>query len=168
MPGIIRKAVYPGSFDPVTLGHLDIIKRAAEMFDGVVVAVLENRGKTPLFSVQERMEQLRRAVKPYRNVEVDSFSGLLVEYLRRRDIRVAIRGLRAVSDLEYEFQLAHVNRKLYPRMETVFLMPGEKYVYLTSTIVREVASLGGKLHSHVPPAVAAALRKKFKSAPGLP
>ncbi|MDD2772238.1 MAG: pantetheine-phosphate adenylyltransferase [Elusimicrobiales bacterium] len=156
-----RRAVYPGSFDPVTNGHVDIIRRASALFDELVVAVLLNRGKTPLFSTEERLDMLRKSVAGWRNVRVDSFSGLMVDYMRKNDMAVAIRGLRAVSDLEYEFQLAHTNRTLYPEMETVFLMPGENYVYLTSTTVREVASLGGELGTQVPRHVSLALRKKF-------
>jgi len=156
-----KTAVYPGSFDPLTNGHLDIIRRASDIFGEVVVSVLMNRHKTALFSQEERMELIKEAVKPWPNVRVDLFSGLLVDYMRKNNITVAIRGLRAVSDLEYEFQIAHTNRTLYPDMETVFLMPGENYVYLTSSTVREVASLGGALDTFVPPHVAKALRAKF-------
>ncbi|MFA5160616.1 MAG: pantetheine-phosphate adenylyltransferase [Elusimicrobiales bacterium] len=154
-------AVYPGSFDPVTNGHMDIIRRASGIFSEIAVAVLVNPHKTALFDRAERMDMLQRAVTPWPNVRVDAFSGLLVDYMRANGITVAIRGLRAVSDLEYEFQLAHTNRILYPEMETVFLMPGENYVYLTSSTVREVASLGGSLDSCVPAHVAQALKNKF-------
>jgi len=157
-----RIAVYPGSFDPITLGHIDIIRRACDIFDEVIVAVLVNRGKTPLFTSEERMVLIKESISEFKNARVDSFSGLLVDYMKAHNSTVAIRGLRAVSDLEYEFQLAHTNRTLYPDMETVFLMPGENYVYVTSTIVREVASLGGNLDSHVPHHVSEALKRRFK------
>jgi pantetheine-phosphate adenylyltransferase len=156
-------AVYPGSFDPVTRGHIDIIKRASGVFDKIVVAVLSNRDKKPLFSEKERIELIKGSVEEFRNVEVDSFSGLLVEYMKSQNISVAIRGLRAVSDLDYEFQLAHTNRSLYPEMETVFFMPNAKYVYLSSSVVREVASLGGELDEYLPANVSKALKEKFKS-----
>jgi len=159
-----RIAVYPGSFDPVTNGHIDIIRRACTFFDEVIVAVLANRSKTPIFTVEERLELLRQSIKGIKGARVDSFSGLLVEYMRKNDIRVAVRGLRAVSDLEYEFQLAHTNRTLNPDMETIFLMPGVNYVYLTSSTVREVASHGSMLSTYVPVPVAKALRRKFGGA----
>jgi pantetheine-phosphate adenylyltransferase len=158
-----RVAVYPGSFDPITNGHLDIIKRAGEIFDEVVVAILENRNKSPLFSTKERMALAKEATKNLRRVKVVEFCGLLVDFMKENHIKTAIRGLRAVSDLEYEFQLAHTNRLLYPEMETVFLMPSAQYVYLASTTVREVACLGGELKSCVPENVRHALKKKFKT-----
>ncbi|MDD4005530.1 MAG: pantetheine-phosphate adenylyltransferase [Elusimicrobiaceae bacterium] len=160
-----RIAVYPGSFDPVTNGHVDIIERACKNFDSVIVGVLINRHKKPVFSPDERAEMIRKSLKHLPNVTVDCFSGLLVDFMRRNNITVAIRGLRAVSDLEYEFQLAHTNRLLYPEMETVFLMPNVNYVYLSSTTVREVASHGAELTGCVPPCVADALREKFKNEP---
>jgi pantetheine-phosphate adenylyltransferase len=158
----VRKAVYPGSFDPITNGHIDIIERACKSFDEVTVAVLVNRGKTPVFSAEERAALIRESLKDIPNARVDCFSGLLVDYMKANDIRVAIRGLRAVSDLEYEFQLAHTNRLLYPEMETGFLMPNVNYVYLSSSTVREVASHGGEIAGCIPACVAKALRKKFQ------
>ncbi|MDR0953377.1 MAG: pantetheine-phosphate adenylyltransferase [Elusimicrobiota bacterium] len=143
-------AIYPGTFDPFTNGHLDIVKRAAAIFDKVVVAVLINGAKKPIFSVEERVSQLKECLKPFANVEVESFDGLLADYMTKRNINVAIRGLRAVSDLEYEFQIAHTNRMLKKDMETVFLMPSAKYTYLTSTIVREVYSHGGRIKDMLP------------------
>ncbi len=157
-----KLAVYPGSFDPVTYGHIDIIRRASAIFDEVIVAVLANRSKTALFTPQERQGFIEQSVSDIANVRVDSFSGLLVDYMKQHQSTTAIRGLRAVSDLEYEFQLAHTNRTLYPEMETVFLMPGVNYVYLSSTTVREVAMLGGALDFGVPPQVEKALREKFR------
>ena len=154
-------AVYPGTFDPVTNGHLDIIKRASFMFDNVIVAVLINQSKKPIFSVQERIEHLKESTKDIKNVQVTSFEGLLVDFMRANDAKIAIRGLRAVSDFEYEFQLAHTNRALYNGMETVFLMPSAKYTYLTSSMVREAYSLGGKLKDVMPAVAEEALIKKY-------
>ena len=154
-------AVYPGTFDPVTNGHLDIIKRASFMFDNVIVAVLINQSKKPIFSVQERIEHLKESTKDIKNVQVTSFEGLLVDFMRANDAKIAIRGLRAVSDFEYEFQLAHTNRALYNEMETVFLMPSAKYTYLTSSMVREAYSLGGKLKDVMPAIAEEALIKKY-------
>ena len=155
-----RVAVYPGSFDPVTNGHLDIIRRACGIFSEVVVAVLHNRTKKALFSPEERLALIKANLKGLKNVRVESFSGLLVDYMKKNDISVAIRGLRAVSDLEYEFQIAHTNRALYNKMETVFLMPSDKYVYLSSSMVREVASFGGKFGAYIPANVVRALARK--------
>jgi pantetheine-phosphate adenylyltransferase len=138
------------------------MRRASAIFDEVIVAVLVNRSKTGLFTPQERQDFIHRSVADIKNVRVDSFNGLLVDYMRQREITTAIRGLRAVSDLEYEFQLAHTNRMLYPEMETVFLMPSVNYVYLSSTTVREVAMLGGELDFGVPAHVEKALREKYK------
>jgi len=156
-------AIYPGTFDPVTNGHLDIIKRAAAMFDTVIVAVLRNSSKNPLFTTQERKAHLEAAVKGIKNVKVDCFDGLLAEYMRQKNAQVAIRGLRALTDLEYEFQIANTNRALNKNMETVFLMPSAKYTYLTSTIVREVYSHGGRLEDMVPPNVEKALIRIYKN-----
>lgn len=155
-----RIAVYPGSFDPVTNGHLDIVGRALRVFDRVIVAVLDNPVKSKSFTVEERVAMLRASLKGRSRVEVDSFSGLLVDYLRRRRAANIIRGLRAVSDLEYEFQLASMNSHLYPACETVFLMPHERYTYLSSSIVREVAAMGGDVSGLVPKPVAAFLKRK--------
>ena len=153
-------AVYPGSFDPVTNGHVDIIGRALKIFDKVIVAVLDNPVKTKSFTVAERVGMLQESLKGKAGVEVDSFSGLLVDYLRRKKATNVIRGLRAVSDLEYEFQIASMNSHLYPDCETIFLMPDERYTYLSSSIVREVALMGGDVSGLVPPAVNKFLAKK--------
>ena len=153
-------AVYPGSFDPVTNGHIDIISRARHLFDKVIVAVLDNPVKSKSFTVEERVQMLKASLAGHKGVEVDSFSGLLVDYLRRKKATNIIRGLRAVSDLEYEFQLASMNRHLFGKCETVFLMPDERYTYLSSSIVREVARMGGDVSGLVPTPVAKHLRKK--------
>jgi len=153
-------AVYPGSFDPVTHGHLDIIARGAGIFDRVVVAILRNPEKKPAFSLVERVRLLRGAVRGWQNVEVDAFSGLLVDYARERGARVIVRGLRAVSDFEYEFQMALMNRNLDRRIETVFMAPREDYAYVSSGLVKEVAALGGDIRGLVPPAVARALARR--------
>ena len=154
-------AVYPGSFDPITNGHLDIIHRAATMFDRVVVAVAHDVEKTPLFSVAERVALVRTAVGGHPNVTADEFSGLLVRYAHRLGARVLVRGLRAVSDFEYEFQMALVNRRLDPHIETIFLMPKEEYIFLSSRTVKEVAGLGGDVSGFVPAVVQKALRRKL-------
>ena len=155
------RAIYPGSFDPVTNGHLDLIERGAKIFGRLTVAVLRNSDKQPLFSLNERMEMLREATKQYPNVSVDSFDGLLVEYAKRLDAQVLLRGIRAVSDYEYELQMALMNRKLEPRLETVFMLPGQDYSYLSSKLVREVAQLGGPLNGLVPTVVEERLRAKI-------
>lgn len=155
-------AVYPGTFDPVTNGHLDIIKRAAKLFDKVIVAVLVNQSKKPVFSVKERLKHLKEITKDIPNVEVDFFDGLLVEYMKKKEARIAVRGLRAVSDLEYEFQIANTNRALNKEMDTIFLMPRARYTYLSSSMVREVYSLGGRLRNYVPEVVEKALIKRYK------
>jgi pantetheine-phosphate adenylyltransferase len=153
-------AIYPGSFDPVTNGHLDLIERAEQMFDLLIVAVLKNVEKQPLFSVNERVEMLREVTKHWPGVEVDVFEGLLVEYARKRHAGVILRGIRAISDYEYELQMALMNRKLEPRLETVFMIPGEPYSYLSSRLVREIAQLGGPLEGFVPAVVEQRLRAK--------
>jgi len=153
-------AIYPGSFDPVTNGHLDLIARGERMFDRVIVAVLKNVEKEPLFSVTERVEMLREVTKQWDSVEVDVFDGLLVEYARKRGAGVILRGIRAVSDYEYELQMALMNRKLEPRLETVFMLPGESYSYLSARLVREIAHLGGPLTGLVPAVVEQRLRAK--------
>nr|QKW93929.1 phosphopantetheine adenylyltransferase [Vitiosangium cumulatum] len=156
----MRIAIYPGSFDPLTNGHLSIIQRALQMFDRVIVAVAVNPKKVPLFTEEERKELIHEACADPR-VEVDAFHGLLVEYANRRGVNVLLRGLRAVSDFEYEFQLANMNRKLAPHIETVFMMTGEDYFYVSSNLVREVASFGGDVQSLVPPNVWKSLRAKY-------
>jgi len=156
-----RIAVYPGSFDPVTNGHCDVIKRAIRLFDRVIVAVIENPAKKPLFSVDERMDMLRAVTKGLPGVMISHFDGLLVDYMKKKEANIIIRGLRAMSDFEYEFQMALTNRKLAPDIETVFLMPGEAYTYLTSSIVKEVVSLNGKVKGLVPRKIEVYLRRKL-------
>jgi pantetheine-phosphate adenylyltransferase len=153
-------AIYPGSFDPVTNGHLDLIERGGKIFDRLVVAVLQNLEKEPLFSVAERVEMLREATRPFSNVEVDVFDGLLVQYAKQRGAGVILRGIRAISDYEYELQMALMNRKLESSIETVFMMPAETYSYLSSRLVREIAKLGGSIQGLVPPIVEQRLRAK--------
>ena len=153
-------AIYPGSFDPVTNGHLDLIERGAKLFDRLIVAVLQNLEKDPLFSVPERVDMLREVTRPWANVEVDVFHGLLVEYAKHRGAQVLLRGIRAISDYEYELQMAMMNRKMEPNIETVFMMPSVKYSYLSSRLVREVAHLGGPLKDLVPLLVEERLRAK--------
>ena len=166
----MRRAVYPGSFDPVTNGHLDVIERAARLYDEVSVASAHNESKTGLFSFEERMALLQEVVAHRANVRVTQFSGLLVDYARQVEAQVIIRGLRAVSDFEYEFQMALMNRKLEDGVETMFLMPKEEYTYLSSRLVKEIARLGGNIDVFVPDCIARALREKFSkpSSPGLP
>jgi pantetheine-phosphate adenylyltransferase len=155
-----RLAVFPGSFDPLTNGHVDIILRSAHLFERVIVAVLVNADKQPLFSADERVAIIREVFREYANVEVDSFGGLLVEYAKQRRASAIIRGLRAVSDFEYEFQMALMNRHLEPTLETVFMMPAEQYTYLSSRLIKEVFQLGGEVRGLVPPAVERAMRDK--------
>ena len=159
----MKTAIYPGSFDPITNGHLDILERAINLFDRVIITVARNSTKNPLFTEEERLKLMRDAVKQYKQVEVDSFEGLLVDYARTKKAIAVVRGLRAISDFEYELQMALMNRKLNPGVQTVFLMPNERYTYLNSTIVREISRLGGNVNDFVPPTVKAALDKKFKS-----
>ncbi len=154
-------AIYPGSFDPVTNGHLDLIERGEKMFDRLIVAVLQNTDKQPLFSVPERVDMLREVTKNWPAVEVEVFEGLLVDYARRRGAGVILRGIRAVSDYEYELQMALMNRMLEPRLETMFMLPGETYSYLSSKLVREIAQHGGPLNGLVPAAVERKLRAKL-------
>jgi pantetheine-phosphate adenylyltransferase len=156
-----RIAVYPGSFDPVTFGHLDIIRRAAKQFDRVIVAVLNNTVKTPLFSVQERKDLLAEVTRDLPNVEIDSFRDLLVRYMRSRQAQVIVRGIRSVTDFEYELQMASTNRQLDEGIETVFMMTNPKYSYLSSSIVKEIAKFNGPVMDLVPPVVEVALQGKY-------
>ncbi|HHY47031.1 MAG TPA: pantetheine-phosphate adenylyltransferase [Firmicutes bacterium] len=156
-------AVYPGSFDPVTCGHLDIIERACRVFDKVIVAVLINPAKEPLFTVQERMEMLAGATRHLEKVDVESFDGLLVDFVRRRDARVILKGLRAISDFDYEFQMASINRKLDPSIETIFMMTSNDYAFLSSSAVKNLARFGGCVRGLVPGNVEAKLKNKFST-----
>ncbi len=153
-------AVYPGSFDPLTNGHVDIISRGARLFDRIIVAILVNAEKAPLFSMEERVEIAREGFKPFPSVEVDTFNGLLVDYVERRNAQVIVRGLRAVSDFEFEFQMALMNQRLKPAIETVFMMPAEQYTYISSRLIKEVFSLGGRVDGLVPELVEERLRRK--------
>jgi pantetheine-phosphate adenylyltransferase len=154
-------AIYPGSFDPITNGHLDLISRSSRLVGQLIVAVLRNDSKQPLFSVEERVEMLREVVGPYSNVEVDSFEGLLVNYAAQRGANLIIRGIRAISDYEYELQMALMNRRLRPEIETAFLMAGEAYSFISSHLVKQVASLGGNVAGMVPPLVDARLKGRY-------
>jgi len=157
----LRTVVYPGTFDPITKGHVDLIHRAARLFDRVVVAVAADTGKTPVFSIEERVELVRGSVMDHPDVEILPFEGLLVNFARALGVSVIIRGLRAVSDFEYEFQLAGMNRHMAPEIETLFLTPSEQYAYISSSLVREIARLKGDVSAFVTPAVQAALHARF-------
>ena len=159
-PGPERIAIYPGSFDPLTNGHVDIIMRGVRIFDRIIVAILLNQEKVPLFSVEERVATAREVFRSQARVEVDTFDGLLVDYARRRGAHVIVRGLRAISDFEYEFQMALMNRRLMPDLETVFMMPAESYTYISSRLIREVFALGGPISGLVPETVEARLHEK--------
>jgi pantetheine-phosphate adenylyltransferase len=154
------KAVYPGTFDPITLGHQDLVRRAAALFDRVVVGIAVSEAKRPFFQLEERIRLAREVLKPYQNVSVEGFRGLLMDFVRAQKARVILRGLRAVSDFEYEFQMAGMNRNLYPDVETVFLTPAEQYQFISATIVREIATLGGDVSKFVQPHVARALAQR--------
>lgn len=160
MPKIV---LYPGTFDPITTGHLDLIERAARLFDRVVVAVASSTSKNTLFDIDERVELVRQVVVDMDNVEVCGFSGLLVDFAEKKQANVLLRGLRAVSDFEYEFQLANMNRRLAPNLESLFLTPAEQFSFISSTLVREIAALGGNVTEFVPKPVLEALQKKFKN-----
>ena len=157
----VRSAIYPGSFDPLTNGHLSLIQRGLKMFDSLIVAIAVNPKKSPLFSVEERKDMIREALHNDPRVEIDDFQGLLVDYAKKRKLNVVLRGLRAVSDFEFEFQLANMNRRLSPELETVFMMTGEDYFYISSNLVREVASFGGDVEGTVPPNVLEKLKAKY-------
>jgi pantetheine-phosphate adenylyltransferase len=158
-----RSAIYPGTFDPITNGHKDLVARAAGMFDRVVVAIASNPGKTPMFTLDERMDLARRVLADIPNVEVAGYTGLTVDFMREHGIKVVVRGLRAVSDFEFEFQLANMQRHLLRESETVFLTPKEQFTFISSTLIREIAVYGGNVSEFVDPIVAAELRKKKRS-----
>jgi pantetheine-phosphate adenylyltransferase len=149
----INRAVYPGTFDPITRGHEDLVRRASSLFDEIIVAVADSRGKRPFFDVDERVAMAKESLVAFPNVRVEGFSGLLMEFLRKHDAKIILRGLRAVSDFEYEFQMAGMNRNLYPDVETLFLTPAEQYMFISATMVREIASLGGDVSPFVNPLV---------------
>ena len=155
----MKVAIYPGSFDPITNGHTDVIERAAELFGKVIVAVIRNPEKKPQFSLDERVEMLKQSLDKLKNVEVDSFDGLLVDYAKKRNANIIVRGLRAVSDFDYEFQMALTNRKMAPQIETLFFMTDYKYSYLSSSFVKQIARLGGDINELVPAPVAKKLKK---------
>ncbi len=159
---MITRAIYPGTFDPVTYGHIDLITRARHIFDEIVVAVAHNPGKQPLFSVSERVALLKQATRSLQGVAVDHFDGLVVDYVRRKRARVMIRGLRMLSDFDYEFQMTLTNRKLSEAVETIFMMPSESYAYLSARLIKEAGALGADLSAFVPPFVASALRRKLR------
>src|SRR6266849_714520 len=155
------KAVYPGTFDPITLGHQDLVRRAAALFDEIVVGIAASQAKRPFFALEERVRLAREVLKPYRNVRIEGFRGLLMDFVRAQKAQVILRGLRAVSDFEYEFQMAGMNRNLYPEVETLFITPAEQYLFVSSTMVREIARFGGDVSSFVSPPVVARLAAKF-------
>lgn len=158
----MKTAIYPGSFDPITNGHLDILERALKLFDKVIITIARNSAKNPLFSEEERLAMIRESVKSLKGVEVDSFDGLLVDYARKKKAPAVVRGLRAISDFEYELQMALMNRKLNEDLVTVFLMPNERYTYLNSSIVREIAKHKGEIREFVPPHVLRKLEEKLR------
>lgn len=158
----MNKAIYPGTFDPITRGHEDLVRRASTLFEEVVVAVAGDTTKIPFFSLEERISMAKTVLSDYANVKVIGFSGLLMSFVQRQNSRIILRGLRAVSDFEYEFQLAGMNRSLYPDVETLFLTPSEQYMFVSATIVREIARLGGEADKFVHPIVAEQLRRKMK------
>ncbi|GAB3482608.1 pantetheine-phosphate adenylyltransferase [Azotobacter salinestris] len=159
----MNRVIYPGTFDPITKGHGDLVERAAKLFDQVIIAVAASPKKNPLFSLEQRVELVREVTRHLPNVEVVGFSSLLAQFARDQKANVLLRGLRAVSDFEYEFQLANMNRQLAPEVESLFLTPSEKYSYISSTLVREIAALGGNIEQFVHPAVAVALRERFRT-----
>jgi len=157
-----RRAVYPGTFDPITRGHEDLALRAASLFDHVVLAIADSPSKRPFFSLEERVQMAKDALAGHPNIEIVGFSGLLMDFLRTQGARIILRGLRAVSDFEYEFQMAGMNRKLYPDVETIFLTPGEQYMFISATMVREIAALGGDVSHFVNPVILSRLRRLQK------
>ncbi len=160
------KAVYPGTFDPITLGHHDIVRRAASMFDEVILAVADSRAKKPFFTLDERVDMAKNAVAEFKNVTVMGFSGLLMQFAQKHNAKVVMRGLRAVSDFDYEFQLAGMNRKLFPDVESLFLTPAEEFLFISATLVREISLLGGDVSRFVSPYVEKCLKQKIKSLGG--
>jgi pantetheine-phosphate adenylyltransferase len=159
-------AVYPGTFDPITLGHEDLARRAARLFDRVILAVADSRAKRPLFTLSERVEIARGTLKDLRNVSVVGFSGLLMKFAQQEKARIVVRGVRAISDFDYEFQLAGMNRGMYPEVETVFMTPGEQFMFISGTLVREISILGGDVRKFVSPGVARRLKAKIKELGG--
>ena len=166
----MKTAIYPGSFDPVTLGHIDVIKRASKLFDHLIIGVLNNRAKTPLFSVEERVKMLEEVTKDIPNVEVKSFAGLTVDFAKECGANAVVRGLRAITDFEYELQMAQTNRVLEPEVDTTFLITSLEYAYLSSTVVKEVAAFGGDIHKFVPDFVEKEIRAKYaaRNSEGMP
>ncbi len=158
-----NRAVYPGTFDPITRGHEDLVRRASNLFDEMIVAVADSRGKSPFFTVEERVAMARETLAPFDNVRVEGFSGLLMDFLHKHDAKIILRGLRAVSDFEYEFQMAGMNRNLFPDVETLFLTPAEQYMFISATMVREIASLGGDVSPFVNPIVIPRLKAKVRN-----
>ena len=156
------RAVYPGTFDPITRGHEDLVRRASTLFDEMIVAVADSRGKSPFFTVEERVAMATETLAPFDNVRVEGFSGLLMDFLHKHDAKIILRGLRAVSDFEYEFQMAGMNRNLFPDVETLFLTPAEQYMFISATMVREIASLGGDVSPFVNPIVIPRLKAKLR------
>ncbi|MEO0202199.1 MAG: pantetheine-phosphate adenylyltransferase [candidate division WOR-3 bacterium] len=157
----MRKAIYPGTFDPITNGHIDVIKRALKLFDKIIIAIAEPRHKKPLFSLEERIHLAKESLKEIDNIEVLDFNGLLVDFCKKLNINIVIRGIRAISDFDYEFQIAWMNRKLFNDIETIFLIPSEEYFFLSSSLVKEVAMLSGNIDNLVPPIVKKALLEKL-------
>jgi pantetheine-phosphate adenylyltransferase len=162
IPLNLVRAIYPGSFDPLTNGHLDLIERGSKIFDELIVSILRNAEKNPLFTLEERLQMLEDMVKQYDNVRVETFQGLLVDYAIQKKAKAVLRGIRAISDYEYELQMALMNRKLQPQLETVFMMPAEAYSYLSSRLVKEIFRLGGSVRGLVPELVEQRLREKFR------
>lgn len=156
------KAIYPGTFDPITYGHIDVIDRASRLFDSVIVAIAENKNKKPLFTLDERVRLTSQVLAPYKNISVQGFDSLLLEFAKECQANVILRGLRTVTDFDYEFQLASMNRILNPAIESLFLMPAEKYMCVSSSLVREIAAFGGDVHSFVPALIADLMKQKFK------
>ena len=162
------KAVYPGTFDPITLGHQDLVRRAAKIFDEIIVAVADSRAKRPFFTLDERVKMAQKVLAGYKNVKVVGFSGLLMKFAHQHKAKAVVRGLRAVSDFEYEFQLAGMNRNLFPDVETMFLTPSERYLFISATLIREISVLGGNVGKFVAPHVAQCLKKKITQLGGRP